>query len=162
MRRLPLPFHPLQGCEPGARQHPVGSEGNPEQEVEDRRKAPPPSLQSPQEAPGHRHHQGVGHRSPPPHELARQAVNEGADYIAFGRFFPSVTKPNAVQAHTDILQQAQQLQRPIVAIGGISQDNAPGLINAGADMIAVIDAIFGQGDIKTATQHFQNLFTSEG
>ena len=95
-------------------------------------------------------------------ELARQAVTEGADYVAFGRFFPSTTKPNAVQASIDLLHEAKGLGLPIVAIGGISQDNAPGLINAGADMIAVIDAIFGQSDIKTATQQFQNLFTSEG
>lgn len=95
-------------------------------------------------------------------ELARQAAAEGADYIAFGRFFPSRTKPNAVQASVDLLHQASNLQLPIVAIGGISKDNAPGLINAGADMIAVIDAVFGQRDIKTATQQFQNLFTSQG
>ena len=95
-------------------------------------------------------------------ELARQAADEGADYIAFGRFFPSRTKPNAVQASVDLLHQARNLQLPIVAIGGISKDNAPGLINAGADMIAVIDAVFGQRDIKTATQQFQNLFTSQG
>ena len=95
-------------------------------------------------------------------ELARQAADDGADYIAFGRFFPSRTKPSAIQAHAEILHQAKILQIPIVAIGGISQDNAPGLINAGADMIAVIDAVFGQSDIKTATQQFKNLFTSQG
>jgi len=95
-------------------------------------------------------------------ELARQAVDEGADYIAFGRFFPSRTKPDAVQASIDLLHHASDLQLPVVAIGGISKDNAPGLINAGADMIAVIDAVFGQSDIKTAIQQFQNLFTSEG
>jgi thiamine-phosphate pyrophosphorylase len=92
-------------------------------------------------------------------ELARQAANQGADYIAFGRFFPSRTKPDAKQAHPEILHRARTLQLPVVAIGGISQDNAPGLIKAGAEMIAVIDAVFGQGDIKTATKQFQNLFT---
>jgi thiamine-phosphate pyrophosphorylase len=95
-------------------------------------------------------------------ELASQAADKGADYIAFGRFFPSRTKPNAIQAHADILHDAKNLQLPVVAIGGISQDNAPGLIHAGADMIAVIDAIFGQSDIKTATQQFKNLFKSQG
>ena len=95
-------------------------------------------------------------------ELARQAASEGADYIAFGRFFPSRTKPNALQAHAEILQQARELQLPTVAIGGISQDNAPGLIKAGADMIAVIDAVFGQSDIKTAIQQFKLLFRSQG
>ncbi|MBT8440486.1 MAG: thiamine phosphate synthase, partial [Gammaproteobacteria bacterium] len=95
-------------------------------------------------------------------ELASQAADEGANYIAFGRFFPSRTKPNAIQAHADILHQAKDLQLPVVAIGGISQDNAPDLINAGADMVAVIDAIFGQSDIKTATQQFKNLFKLQG
>ncbi len=95
-------------------------------------------------------------------ELAQQASSEGADYIAFGRFFQSRTKPEAVQANPDLLQQAKPLGLPIVAIGGISQDNAPGLIHAGADMIAVIDAVFGQGDIKTTTQQFTELFISQG
>ncbi len=93
-------------------------------------------------------------------ERAQLASSEGADYLAFGRFFKSRTKPDAVQAHPDILRQANIFELPIVAIGGISQDNAPGLINAGADMIAVIDAVFGQSDIKHATRQFSELFTS--
>lgn len=87
----------------------------------------------------------------------------GADYVAFGRFFPSKTKPDAIQAEPALLSNArQQLQIPIVAIGGISHDNAQPLLDAGADMLAVINGVFGQADIRQATVKFQNLLTSEG
>ena len=95
-------------------------------------------------------------------ELAQSASTAGANYIAFGRFFKSRTKPDAVQAHPDILQQANIFDLPIVAIGGISQDNAPELINAGADMVAVINAVFGHSDIKNTTRQFSELFTLQG
>ena len=96
-------------------------------------------------------------------ERAFLASELGADYIAFGRFYPSLTKPDAVQADPNLLTRArQQLHLPIVAIGGITQDNAPRLINAGADMIAVINAVFGQQNIQAATRQFQNLFLQQG
>ena len=95
--------------------------------------------------------------------LALQACSEGADYVAFGRFFASTTKPAAVQAQPQLLKQARKkLDIPIVAIGGITHDNAPGLIKAGADMIAVINAVFAQPDITAATRQFQNLFKPQG
>ena len=95
--------------------------------------------------------------------LAIQAYQQGANYIAYGRFFPSSTKPDAVQATPDLISSSKQsLNLPIVAIGGITQDNAPGLIKAGADMVAVINAVFGQPDIMTTTKQFQQLFTQEG
>ena len=75
--------------------------------------------------------------------LAQQAVNNGADYVAFGRFFPSQTKPHAVPAPIDLLSQAhQQLSCPIVAIGGITPDNGRQLLQAGADSLAVIHGLF--------------------
>jgi len=75
--------------------------------------------------------------------LAQQAVNNGADYIAFGRFFPSQTKPDAVSAPIDLLSQAhQQLSCPIVAIGGITPENGRQLLQAGADSLAVIHGLF--------------------
>jgi len=93
-------------------------------------------------------------------ELAQQASDRGADYIAFGRFFTSRTKPNAAQAELALLQRAQQeLSIPVVAIGGITANNAAELISAGAHMLAVVDDIFGQADIQTAAQRYQKLFT---
>ncbi len=92
-------------------------------------------------------------------ELAQQARDRGADYIAFGRFFPSTTKPNAVQATTDLLQRARQdLALPTVAIGGITPENGGPLIQAGADMLAVIEGIFGQPDVRASSEQFRQLF----
>ena len=92
-------------------------------------------------------------------ELAQQASAQGADYIAFGRFFASRTKPQAALAGIELLRQAQQeLAISIVAIGGITADNGGELINAGADMLAVIDDIFGQTDIKAAAQRYRSIF----
>jgi thiamine-phosphate pyrophosphorylase len=94
-------------------------------------------------------------------KLAKQAASHGADYIAFGRFFSSRTKPNATQADMKILQTAKrELNIPVVAIGGITADNGDKLIDAGADMLAIVDDIFGQTDIKSAAQRYQQLFTT--
>jgi thiamine-phosphate pyrophosphorylase len=91
-------------------------------------------------------------------DLAIQAVQAGADYIAFGRFFPSGTKPDAVQAERSLLQHARSLNVPVCAIGGITKANAPELIAAGADMIAVVEGVFGQPDIATAASELASLF----
>lgn len=90
---------------------------------------------------------------------AISAQQQTADYVAFGRFYPSKTKPAAPPADIDILLHAKsQLQIPIVAIGGISVENATTLIQAGADMLAVIHAVFGQDNIKQAADEFKKLF----
>lgn len=90
---------------------------------------------------------------------ALRAQQSGADYVAFGRFFSSNTKPEAVQAQIELLHAAKpRLDVPIVAIGGITHDNARTLINAGADMLAVIDGLFGQDDVEIAAEHFSRLF----
>lgn len=95
-------------------------------------------------------------------ELAADAVAQGADYIAFGRFFNSRTKPHAALADIAPLQRAkQELTIPVVAIGGITADNGSRLIDAGADMLAVVDDVFGQSDIKYAAQCYQKLFSSQ-
>ncbi|QYZ65713.1 MAG: thiamine-phosphate synthase [Gammaproteobacteria bacterium (ex Lamellibrachia satsuma)] len=95
-------------------------------------------------------------------ELAREASRAGADYIAFGRFFPSQTKPDAVQADPELLRQAsRELPQPQVAIGGITPENGGPLIDAGADMLAVIEAIFNQTDIRLAAARFSKLFQPE-
>lgn len=92
-------------------------------------------------------------------ELAQELVKSGADYVAFGRFFLSNTKPNAVPANIELLRKAKQiLQVPVVAIGGITLHNAKTLIDEGADAIAVIDGLFKQGNIKQTAQEFTNLF----
>lgn len=92
-------------------------------------------------------------------DSAIRAQQQGADYVAFGRFFGSKTKPEAPEADIDILRQAKTLlQIPVVAIGGITPDNAQQLIDAGADALAVIHGIFGQQDIEQAARRYADLF----
>ncbi len=92
-------------------------------------------------------------------DQAQAAEQAGADYVAFGRFFPSQTKPDAPPAEINILQQAREyLSIPIVAIGGITPENGDQLIEAGADMLAVIHGIFGVTEIEQATQRYVKLF----
>lgn len=92
-------------------------------------------------------------------ELARTALQQGADYVAFGRFYPSQTKPEANPASINLLPLTKSsLQIPIVAIGGITAENAPDLLEAGADMLAVIHNIFGQEDIRQAASNIARLF----
>ena len=84
---------------------------------------------------------------------------QGADYIAYGRFYPSRSKPEAVSAPPDLLRETRRRTAiPIAAIGGVTPDNGGPLIRAGADMLAVIDAVFGQSDIAAACRRFQACF----
>jgi len=89
---------------------------------------------------------------------ARSAAEHGADYLAFGSFFPSRTKPQATRATLDVLEAAQALRKPLVAIGGILPENGRPLIAAGASALAVIDGIFGAPDIASAARAYQHLF----
>lgn len=92
-------------------------------------------------------------------ELAQAAERGGADYVAFGRFFKSQTKPDNKAADVELLHQAKRiLSIPVVAIGGIRPDNAAGLIAAGADMIAVVDGLFGQPDTGAAAHQLVDCF----
>lgn len=92
-------------------------------------------------------------------ELAQEAAAEGADYVAFGRFFPSATKPGAVQASSEVLIAARrELSCPLVAIGGITAENGRPLIEAGADMLAVIRGVFAAPDITAAARRIAQLF----
>ena len=92
-------------------------------------------------------------------DLALVAEQAGADYVAFGAFFPSPTKPTEIRAPLGLLREARAaLNIPIVAIGGITPDNAPLLLEAGADALAVVSAVFAQPDIRTAARRFANLF----
>jgi thiamine-phosphate pyrophosphorylase len=89
---------------------------------------------------------------------ACSAAEHGADYVAFGRFFPSSSKPLAAPAEIATLQLAkQQLNLPIVAIGGILPANGGQLIDAGADLLAVIGGIFDH-EPETAARAYQRLF----
>jgi thiamine-phosphate pyrophosphorylase len=91
--------------------------------------------------------------------LALQAANLGADYIAFGRFFPSRTKPKSVQASLDLIRMArQQLSLPLAAIGGITVHNAAPLLDAGVAMLAVVHGVFGAADIRQAAAAYAALF----
>ena len=90
---------------------------------------------------------------------AREAAAQGADYVAFGRFFTSRTKPDAVLAPLELLSEARaHLRIPIVAIGGVTAENGSDLILAGADVLAVIKGVFAAADPKLAAQAMANLF----
>ena len=94
-------------------------------------------------------------------DLARasNAARAGADYIAFGSFFPSATKPAAARAPLELLQEAKRmLDLPVVAIGGITVDNGGALVAAGADALAVIEGLFGQNDIEATARRYAALF----
>ena len=83
---------------------------------------------------------------------ARRLVAEGADYVAFGSFFPSQVKPDACRAEMSILAHATTLGVPVVAIGGITADNARDVIASGADAVAVISAVFDHDDPAAVTR----------
>jgi len=90
---------------------------------------------------------------------AEAAVRAGADYVAFGSFFHSRTKPHALRATMGLLQHARALLTvPIVAIGGITPENGKELIAAGADMLAVSHGVFGQPDPEAAARRYAALF----
>lgn len=92
-------------------------------------------------------------------ELGFQAAREGADYVAFGSFFPSPTKPAAVRAPLELLRQAKQrLALPIVAIGGITPHNGHALVAAGADFLAVVSGVFGRRDVRAAAEAYRALY----
>lgn len=92
-------------------------------------------------------------------DLAREAEQAGADYVAFGAVFPSPTKPTEIRAPLSLLREARAvLQVPIVAIGGITPENAPLLLEAGVDALAVISAVFAQPNIQAAARRFAVLF----
>ncbi len=95
-------------------------------------------------------------------ELAHAAQAAGADYIAFGSFFPSPTKPAAPRASLDLLREAApHIHMPLVAIGGITLANAPQLLDAGADCLAVLSALFDAPDIRASAHDLNQLFEVE-
>ncbi|MHB1214407.1 MAG: thiamine phosphate synthase [Thiobacillus sp.] len=95
-------------------------------------------------------------------ELALAAQAAGADYVAFGSFFSSPTKPAAGRAGVDVLRDAAPLIHvPLVAIGGITPANAPQLLDAGADSLAMLSALFDAPDIRATAHRLNQLFETE-
>ncbi|HMM78134.1 MAG TPA: thiamine phosphate synthase [Gammaproteobacteria bacterium] len=92
-------------------------------------------------------------------DRAVQAAQHGVDYVAFGSFFPSDTKPLARLCPLSVLESARRrLSIPIVAIGGITPENGAHLLRAGADFLAVISGLFAQPSISAAAARYANLF----
>lgn len=91
--------------------------------------------------------------------LAQQAIKDTANYIAFGRFFPSSTKPDASHAPISLISEARSkfANTPIVVIGGITLDNGRQLLDAGADMLAVCHSLFSADDITAQAKKFIEL-----
>ena len=95
-------------------------------------------------------------------DLALQAEQQGASYVAFGACFVSSTKPNAPVAGLDLFKRAKtELKIPSVAIGGITLENAASVLQSGANAIAVIDTLFNAADIVKTSQQFTQAFQAE-
>ncbi len=92
-------------------------------------------------------------------DRAADLARRGASYLAFGAFFASPTKPGARRATPALLRDARSFGLPLVAIGGITPDNAHGVIEAGADFVAAITGVFGADDVRSAAARYASLFT---
>lgn len=90
--------------------------------------------------------------------LAEEAEIAGADYVAFGSFFNSPSKPEAVTANLSLLQSWRHHKTPVCAIGGITTENGSELLNAGADILAVISNLWESADIEQQARVFSELF----
>ena len=92
-------------------------------------------------------------------DRARALAAASADYLAFGAFYPSGTKPRARRASPALLMRARELGKPLVAIGGITPDNGAALLHAGADLLAVIGGLVGSPDqAHAAARRYAALF----
>jgi thiamine-phosphate pyrophosphorylase len=91
-------------------------------------------------------------------ELARRAVAAGASYVAFGAFFPTTSKVVSRRAAPALLAEAAGLGVPRVAIGGITPDNGRALVEAGADLLAVIGGVFDAPDPVAAVRAYARCF----
>ena len=90
-------------------------------------------------------------------DLARAAVRAGADYVAFGSVFPSATKPRAVRAPLGLFSEG--IGVPLAAIGGITVQNASHVVQAGADLLAVISDLFEAPDVARRAAEYRKLFS---
>lgn len=94
-------------------------------------------------------------------QRARALAAQGADYLAFGAFFPSPTKPHARRASPALLRDSAALGLPRVAIGGITADNAGALVQAGADLVAAISGVYDAPDPVAAARAYSSCFGIE-
>jgi len=93
--------------------------------------------------------------------LAMEAGEAGADYVAFGAFHPTTTKPSDYRPEPSILTWWSTLfEMPCVAIGGITPDNAEPLVKAGADFLAVCQAVWGKDDPASAVRAFESILAA--
>ncbi|HEX9627709.1 MAG TPA: thiamine phosphate synthase [Acidiferrobacterales bacterium] len=93
---------------------------------------------------------------------AEAATALGADYVAFGSFYASGVKPQAVRAEPELLRAAKRrIAVPLVAIGGITPENGAALIDAGAGALAVISGVFAAADVRAAAARYAALFADE-
>ncbi|MEE8528080.1 MAG: thiamine phosphate synthase [Gammaproteobacteria bacterium] len=94
-------------------------------------------------------------------EQVRSAIDEGADYVALGSVYRSPTKSEATRVDLDTIIAARaEFRLPIACIGGITAENAGPVVDAGADMLAVMSGVFGQPDITAAARNLARLFNS--
>jgi thiamine-phosphate pyrophosphorylase len=91
-------------------------------------------------------------------ERAKAAVAQGADYLAFGAFYSSQTKPDASRADIDILRQARRFELPLAAIGGIEPEHVRALRDAGADLIAVLSGLWRSREPTNASRAYVTAF----
>lgn len=94
-------------------------------------------------------------------QRARDAAGAGADYLAFGAFFPTSTKAVTRHATPALLHESREFGLPRVAIGGITPDNGGPLIAAGADFLAAISGVFGANDVRAAARRYAELFDTD-
>jgi len=92
---------------------------------------------------------------------AQSCIDLGVDYCAFGRIFSSKTKPEAPPCSLSVLNEATKLNKPIVAIGGITLDNLESLMHTPIYNIAVIHGLFAQTDIEATARQFQDYFSNQ-
>jgi thiamine-phosphate pyrophosphorylase len=95
-------------------------------------------------------------------ERAAERAAAGADYLAFGSVFASPTKPDAVHCPLEYLTQAGRFGKPVVAIGGVTAENAHQAVAAGADLVAVISDLFEATDIRARARQYQAIFANAG
>lgn len=96
-------------------------------------------------------------------ELATRAIADGADHVAFGSVYPSAVKPDAVHAPLELIRRARrELPVPVVAIGGITPENAAPVIEAGAHALAAISALYGAAEPAAVVRAYARLFPPHG
>ena len=95
-------------------------------------------------------------------DRALAAKRDGADYVAFGRFFASTTKPGDIRASLELVAEARRIVAlPVVAIGGITLQNAQPLVAGGVDALAVVSALFDSDDVAATARRFANLYDAK-